>query len=121
MVITAGVSVSEASRTTSTPRPAGIPRLWKYGVRVRCDDHVRRAAIHKVVRRQTLGTGLARLLIAAQQEDRVVRRRRYGEQRQKVGRVRRQWDDTDVAEVGHHAAGGRHLDRDRHKGEQCGE
>ena len=35
MVMTAGVRVSEATRVTSTPRPAGMPRLWKYGVRVK--------------------------------------------------------------------------------------
>ena len=35
IVMTAGVRVSDPIRVTSTPRPAGIPRLWKYGVRVK--------------------------------------------------------------------------------------
>ena len=35
MVMTAGVRVNEPMRVTNTPRPAGIPRLWKYGVRVK--------------------------------------------------------------------------------------
>ena len=35
MTMTAGVRVSEATRVTRMPRPAGRPRLWKYGVRVK--------------------------------------------------------------------------------------
>ena len=35
MVMTAGVRVNEPTRVTRTPSPAGMPRLLKYGVRVK--------------------------------------------------------------------------------------
>jgi hypothetical protein len=35
MTSTAGASVSDAASATSTPIAAGIPRLWKYGSRVK--------------------------------------------------------------------------------------
>ena len=35
MISTAGPRVSAATTATSTPMPAGMPRLWKYGSRVK--------------------------------------------------------------------------------------
>ena len=64
---------------------------------------------------------LPRFLVAAQQEYRVIRSGRDDEQRQQVGRIRRQRDDADVAQEGDDAAGGGHLDRDRDQGEQRGD
>ena len=86
----------------------------------RADDHVRGAAIHRVVRGQAILTVLARLLVAAQQEDRVIRCGRDAEQRQQVGGIRRQRDDADVPQEGDYAAGSGHLDRDRDECEQRG-
>ena len=43
--MTAGVRVSEAARVTRTPRPAGIPRLWKYGVRVKRRQKIAAATV----------------------------------------------------------------------------
>ena len=45
MTMTAGVRVSEATRVTSTPIPAGMPRLWKYGVRVKRKQKIAAATV----------------------------------------------------------------------------
>ena len=86
----------------------------------RTDDHVRGAAVHREVGGLAILTVLPRLLIAAQEEDRVIRSGRDDEQRQQVGRVRRQRDHPDVTEEGDHTAGRGHLDRDGHQCEQHG-
>lgn len=79
------------------------------------------AAVHDVVGLEAVGAVLPRLLVAAQQEDRVVRGRGDGEQRQQVRRVRRQRNDADVSEERHHAAGRGDLDGHRHQREQGGD
>ena len=116
---------AEAGRNTQAleVRRAGEAQTEDRGDdgQARADDHMRGAAVHRVVGGQAILTVLARLLVAAQQEDRVIRCGRDAEQRQQVGRIRRQRDDADVPEEGDHAAGRGHLDRDRDQCEQCGD
>ena len=119
---------------TSTPMPAGMPRLWKYGVLVNreaedrrghrqtgADDHVCGAAIHGEVRRHPILPGLPGLLVPAQQEDRVVRSRSHGEQGQQVGGVRRERNDADMSQKGDYTARRGDLDGDSHQREQRGD
>lgn len=77
--------------------------------------------IHGVEGRFAILAGSARFLVAADEEDRVVRPGGHHQQGQQVGRVRRQPDDAGVAEEGDDAARGGHLDEDRGERQQRGE
>ncbi len=77
----------------------------------RAEDDVRRAAIHVVVGGLAVYAGVARFVIAAEQEDRVVGAGRDDQQREEVGRIRRQTDDSGVRQERDDAAGGGQLDR----------
>ena len=72
-------------------------------------------AVHAVVRVFSLFAGRAGLLIAADEEYRVVRPGRDDQQRQQIGRVGGQAQDSDTAKEGNESARRRHLDQDRHQ------
>ena len=76
-------------------------------------DDVCGPAIHVVERGHPLLTVLARFVVAAQEEDRVVRPGRDHQQRQEIRRVRRQPDDSRVGQQGDDAAGRGQLHQHR--------
>jgi hypothetical protein len=79
----------------------------------RADDHVHGAAEHRVVRRFTLLACPTRFVISPDDEDRVVGTRGDRQQREQIGRVGRQADDSRVRQKGDHPSGSGQLDEDR--------
>ena len=80
-------------------------------VETRAEHHVGGAVEHRVVRGLPVFAVSPRLLIAADQEDRIVRARGDGDQRQQAGGERRQADDPGIAEEGDDPAGRRRVRR----------
>ncbi len=104
----------------------GTPRLWKYGSRVK----VRHSTAPAIVRPEPkMMCAVPRYIVlnaetrsspayraswkAAEEEDRIVRAGGDDEQRQQVGRIRRQLDDAGVREHGDDAARRGQLDHHR--------
>ena len=84
----------------------------------RAQDDVRGPAEHRVERRFAILARVARFVIAAEDEDRVVGSRGDDQQRQQIRRVRRQLDDAGVREHGDDSAGGGQLDDNREEHEE---
>ena len=127
----AGAIVSAANTATSMPIASGMPRVWKYGRRVKCrqnvapaivrpgtEDDVGGAVIHGVEGGFAVLAGLTRLVISADEEDRVVGSRGDGQRGQQVDREGRQADEVVVAEGCDDPAGSRQLDEHHHQDEQ---
>jgi hypothetical protein len=69
------------------------------------DDDVHSAAVHRVEGRFTFLARGARFVIAADDEDRIVRARRDRQQREQIRRVGREADNSRVREKGDHPSG----------------
>ena len=88
----------------------------------RTQDDVRGSVVHRVERRDAILPGVTRFVKTAEDEDRIVGSGGDDQQRQQIGRVRRQLDDAGVREHGDDAAGRGQLDHHRedhekHRGE----
>ena len=88
----------------------------------RTQDDVRGSVVHRVERRDAILPGVTRFVKAAENEDRIVGSGGDDQQRQQIGRIRRQLDDAGVREHSDDAAGRGQLDHHRenhqkHRGE----
>ncbi len=79
----------------------------------RTQDDVRGPSVHRLEGRYPILSGLARFVVAAQDEDRIIGSGRDDQQRQQVGRVRGQLDDSRVRQHGNDSAGRGQLDHHR--------
>ena len=133
MTITAGPSVSAAMTATRMPTAHGTAIVWNHGSRVnlqaqqrardgeaRAQHHVGGAVKHGVVRGFPVLAVSPRLLIPADEEDRVVGARGDRDEGQQARRERRQADDARVAEERDDSPGGAEFDehhqQDQHHG-----
>ena len=88
----------------------------------RAQDDVRGPSVHRFEGRYPILPGVARFVEAAQNEDRIIRSGRDDQQRQQIGRVGRQLDDSGVRQHGDDSARRGQLDHHRenhenHRGE----